>query len=121
MKPLKVFIKDIEWSFSILDDKTYEAKYGQASHGITDKYELTVDFKASSFNKRLVNHEIFHVYVASCCINSVEEIDENSIEEIGAEITEFHLEQMLTITKKLYNTLKVAYDKSIQQETQNAK
>jgi hypothetical protein len=121
MKPLKLFIKDVEWSFCVLDDKAYEAKHGTSSHGITDKYELTVDFKASSFNKRLVNHEIFHVYVASCCVSSVEELDENSVEEIGAEITEFHLEQMMTITKKLYNSLKVAYDKSIQQEPKDAK
>lgn len=119
MKPIKIYIKDIEWSFCILDDKAYETKYGTSSHGITDKYELLVDFKASSFNKRLVNHEIFHVYIASSCINSVEEINEDSMEEIGAEIIEFHLEQMMSITKKLYNTLKIAYDKSVKQETEN--
>ena len=113
MKPLKFDVKDIPWTFCVLSDKDYIAKHGADSHGITDKYEMTVDFKASSFKKSLVNHEIFHVFVASCCINSVEDITDDAMEELGAEILEFHLEQIDKITKKLYNTLKDSYARDL--------
>jgi hypothetical protein len=114
MKPLKFDVKDIPWTFCILSDKDYETKHGVNSHGITDKYDQYVDFKASSFRKSLVNHEIFHVFVASCCIGSVDEVTDDAMEEIGAEILEFHLEQIDKITKKLYNTLKDSYARDLE-------
>jgi hypothetical protein len=106
VKPLKIFIKDIEWTFQVLEDEEYKTLNGEDSHGITDKYKQSVFFKESSLTKQLVNHEVLHVYVASCCISSVDDVDDHAMEEICAEIIEYHLEQMNIITKKLYNSLK---------------
>jgi len=105
MENLKVNIKDIKWTFDILLDQEYEQKHGTSSHGITDKDALEVDFKLTSFSIRLIRHELFHTYISSCCINSINELDENSIEELGAEIVEFHLDDIQRISKKIYKEL----------------
>lgn len=105
-KPTKIIIKDISWTVQVLEDKDYENSHGKDSHGITDKYRQTVDLKRSSFSPALVRHELLHVYAASCCINSVPDLDDSSMEEICAEIIEFHLEDLLKHSKTLYNKLK---------------
>ena len=106
MKPIKISIKDIEWVFVLMSDKDYEDKNEKDSHGITHKDEQRVEFKESSLTLRLVIHELFHVYSASCCINSCDSIDRHDMEEISAEILEFHIDQIHKTAKKLYNSLK---------------
>lgn len=105
IKKLDVTIKDIKWTFDILMDYEYEAKHGTSSHGITDKDRQEVEFKLTSFSLKLIRHELFHTYVSSCCINSINELDENSIEELGAEIVEYHIEDILRLSKKIYKKL----------------
>lgn len=101
-----VTIKDISWVFQVLSDSQYEDKHGKESHAMTDKDIQVVDFKASSFSKKLVNHELLHVYSASCCIGSLHELSTSDMEEICAEIIEFHLDDIAKLSKKLYNSLK---------------
>lgn len=102
---IKLKIKDIEWSFNVLQDEYYDAKNGKDSHGITHKSKLEVDFKQSSFSPPLVRHELLHAYTASCCINSIEDLDDHAMEEICAEIIEFHLEDLVKNSKLIYNKL----------------
>ena len=108
---IKLSIKDVPWTFEVLDDDDYEKKHGKDSHGITDKYELTVDFKRSSFSLKLVQHELFHVYATSCCVNSIPNLDDASLEELGAEIVEFHLADLSKHSKKIHTTLESSLKK----------
>lgn len=106
MKAVKLSVKDVTWTFQLLTDEAYEAKHGKDSHGITTKYTLEVDLKLSSFSYQLVLHELFHAYVASCCINSIEDMDDSAMEELAAEIIEYHIDQIQKNAKKIYTTLK---------------
>jgi hypothetical protein len=101
----KVTIKDIEWTFFVIDDNFYEKIYGKDSHGITIKDDLAVYIKKSSLSKKLIIHELFHTYVSSCCVNSMTELHSSDMEEISAEIVEFHLDDIANHSKKIYNRL----------------
>ncbi len=106
MKPIKIKIKDIEWSFAVLGDQEYVRKHGADSQGITDKDDKLVHFKESRLSLALVKHELLHVYFSSCCIDSATELQAEDAEEIAAEIIAHHGEDLLKISKKLYNSLK---------------
>lgn len=105
MKPIKLKIKDIEWSFQVQSDLDYEKEHGKDSHGITHKDEKKVFFKESSFDLHLIRHELFHVYASSCCLDSATDISADDFEEISAEIVAYHADDLLKHAKKLYNSL----------------
>lgn len=102
---IELKIKDIPWKFRVLQDEHYEKLHGKESHGITDKYKMIVDFKLSSLTPNLVRHELAHVYYASCCNNSTNDIESHDVEEIFAELIEFHLEDILKLSKHSYSAL----------------
>lgn len=106
MRTVKIKIKDIQWEFTIQNDKTYEKRMGKDSSGATDKGAQTVYFKRSDFSQKLVRHELFHVYYASCCTSSAHGIEAYDAEEIAAEIIEFHLKDIMKNSKIIYNALK---------------
>jgi len=110
MKIIKHKVKDIEWSFQILENEAFENKHGKGAHGITDKEEFEVDFRFTSFSLKLVKHEVFHTYVGSCCIGSIDNLNSDDMEEISAEIHELHDEDMKKLATKVYNSLKSPKD-----------
>ena len=104
-KSHKLLIKEIEWNFVLLDTAAYNSKHGKDSHGITKSGELTVYFSKKWFSLRLVRHELLHVYMASCCINSCNDITSEDMEEIAAEVYEFHAEVMQRKSEEIYERL----------------
>ena len=102
---MKLKIKDIEWTFAVLPDKEYTAEHGKDSNGITMKYKQVVHFKESALTLGLVAHELFHAYSASCCISSTNDLSQDDMEEVGAEIAEFHLDDMIRYRDKIYERL----------------
>jgi hypothetical protein len=106
MKPIIITIKDIEWQFYLLSDIAYDKFQGRDSHGITHKDLQKVYLRKSSLSLRLVTHEMFHVYVSSCCVNSIQEMEAHAMEEIAAEIIEFHIDDIAKHSKKVYNSIK---------------
>jgi hypothetical protein len=103
---VRLKIKDIDWEFEVLPKDQYEKKYGSDSSGITVKHERRVFFRSDDFSLFLVRHELFHVYCASCCITSTDNLDGHDMEEIGAEITEYHAEDIVKFSKKIWEKLK---------------
>jgi len=101
----KATIKDIDWEFVVVEDNTYDRIYGRDSHGITIKDVLSVYIRKSSLSKKLIIHELLHVYVSSCCINSMTELQTSDMEELCAEILEFHIDELVNHAKKIYNKL----------------
>ena len=106
MSTYKCFIKDISWSFSKLSEKEYELEHGKDSNGICIPHKQEVHFKDKSFSKNLVAHELLHTYVASCCTSSINDISHTDMEEIIAEIMEFHLDAFLKLRNTIYKELK---------------
>lgn len=111
MISVKIHVKDIPWEFIVQTDDDYKENHGKDSYGITYKHDLKVYLKESELSLRLIKHEMFHVFHGSCCINSTNEITVEDMEEIGADIIEFHGEDLLKLSKKVYNTLKHELEK----------
>ena len=105
-KLLKVEIKDINWTFTLMDNATYNNKHGKDSQGITASELLEVDFNKKYFTLALVRHELLHAYKASCCLNSTAEITAEDVEEICAEIYEYHGPAMDIKAKEIFDGLK---------------
>lgn len=110
-KPVKVVIKDVSWTFEVLDDKAYEFKHGKDSHGITISSSQAVYLKLSDFSQNLVRHELLHVYISSCCVSSVQDLESSDMEEICAEVIEHHLEDIVKHSKSIYNKLRTQVNK----------
>lgn len=100
-----MLIKEIQWHFVLLDNGAYCSKHGKDSHGITKSENLTVYFNKKYFSERLVRHELFHAYMASCCINSCNDISSEDMEEIAAEVYEFHAETLNKKSLQIYEAL----------------
>ena len=106
MKEYAFTIKDIDWIIKLQDDKTYELQHGNDSDGLTRGGSQKIYIKKSKLTKRLITHELLHAYVASCCVHSIEDLSVSGMEELCAEILEFHLEQIAELSDLLYNKLK---------------
>jgi len=104
-KQTEMLIKEIQWSFILLDNGAYCSKHGKDSHGITVSDTLTVYFNKKWFSERLVRHELFHAYMASCCINSTNDLSSEDMEEIAAEVYEFHAKTLDIKSKEIYDQL----------------
>lgn len=88
-----------------MSDEDYRKAHGIDSQGVTLKHKQEVHLNKKHFTKKLVGHELFHAYHASCCTSSTDNIDSEDTEEIGAEIIEFHLDEMVTNRNKIYRGL----------------
>ena len=102
---MKLKIKDVTWTFTVLPDKEYALEHGKDSNGITIKHKQEVHFRKSAFTEALVAHELWHCYVASCCLTSTEDFGQDNMEEVGAEIVEFHLDDLVMYRDKIYEKL----------------
>ncbi len=100
----KIKIKDIEWKVILLEDKDFDEKY-EDTEGATERGELEIYFKKSGINKNTILHELMHAYVASCHVNSLPDLTHEQMEELCAEIIEYHIHDILRkssyILKKL--------------------
>lgn len=102
---VKYYIKDVEWSFLVLDTKEY-TKLHPDTDAVTEVKKHLVTFDAKELSKKLITHELLHVYVKSSCVNSVNNIDAEDMEEICAEILEFHLDDIRKLRDSLWKELK---------------
>jgi hypothetical protein len=106
---IKYTIKDVEWSFISLPNEEYTKKYkknGEEEAASTEVLRKEVFFNAKYLTKGLIAHELLHVYVYSCCIYSATNISGHDIEEICAEVIEYHLDDMVKARNYLWKNLK---------------
>jgi hypothetical protein len=67
---------------------------------------MDVYFSKKWFSLKLVRHELFHAYIASCCICSTNNIDSDDMEEICAEVYEFHADTLNRKVEEIWERLK---------------
>lgn len=101
-----VMIKGAKWKFSTLPIDKYIQKFGEDSWAVTEKDEKTITFCEGKFNLGLCRHEIYHCFMAECCLGSVPKCDPLIIEEISAELLEHHLDEIDKIAREMFKTLK---------------
>jgi len=105
MKKYKLKIKSIPWLFVLMGEKEYILEHGKDSNGITIKHKQEVHINSKAFTKNLIAHELWHAYIASCCLSSTEDLGQDNMEEVGAELVEFHLDEMVSNRNKIYRGL----------------
>lgn len=103
---VKCDIKDVTWTFDVLDHVDFVRKYGKDEHASTNVMGKWVVFDRKYLSKGLIAHELLHVYVFSCCVFSATTIQSNDMEEICAEIMEYHLDAMVKHRNNLWKELK---------------
>ncbi len=101
----KIRIKDIEWTVKLQNDEEYFNMHEDDSLALTNRNELVVYFRESAVVKRIVTHELMHVYVASCCVGSTTNTTIDDAEEICAEIIEYHIDDIIKHTREIYAKL----------------
>lgn len=101
-----VTIKDIDWKFDTVEHTEFVKKYGKDEAASTEVLKKTVYFDEKYLSKGLIAHELLHVYVYSCCIYSATSITGHDIEEICAEVVEYHLDDMVKHRNAIWKELK---------------
>tara|TARA_R110000803_G_scaffold187128_7_gene249511 strand:- start:1209 stop:1547 length:339 start_codon:yes stop_codon:yes gene_type:complete len=105
MKTYKTTIKDVEWVFKLLTKSQYEALHGADSSGITISTTSEVHYLKDDLSRQVVGHELFHAYCATCGVHSTNNLSGSDMEEIGADICGFHLEDMVAKKRAIYKAL----------------
>ena len=102
---VKRVIKDITWLFDVLEHDVFIKKYGKDEAASTNVLTKTVIFDRKHLSKSLIAHELLHVYVFSCCVYSADTIQSNDMEEICAEIVEYHVDALVKHRNSLWKDL----------------
>ena len=105
IKKIKLTIKDVTWTAQLVPSNIYDLTYGPDSNGITELHTKTISFNVKVFSESLVRHELFHAYVSSCCVGSMTSMQHADMEELCAEIFEFHGAEILKKSKHLFKIL----------------
>lgn len=87
---IQLNIKGLDWKFKLYSNKEYIRLNGKSSQGFTMKAEREAHFNINYVETPLVLHELIHVYMSSCCIDSAE-IDAYEREEIFADVIAHHI------------------------------
>ena len=87
---IQLSIKGLDWKFKLYSNKEYIRLNGKSSQGFTMKAEREAHFNLNYIETPLILHELVHVYMSSCCIDSAE-IDPYEREEIFADLISHHI------------------------------
>lgn len=103
---MKLKIKDVEWEFKVLPKRTYEKENGKTSYALTVMEDKIVEFHEDYVNIPIILHELAHVYFTSCCtISSSDYTKAEIVEEIFAEIWQYHFTQIWDNANIIYEEL----------------
>jgi hypothetical protein len=100
---MKIHVKGIEWSILLVPEDLYLSKFNEKSAGITRKDIKYVYYNNRFFNLRLVRHELMHMYVSSCCGDSMLDLSLYDFEELFAGIIEDHLDDIMEQSNNIYD------------------
>lgn len=109
-----------KWVCFLLSNKEYEKKFGSDSQAITVVENKTIYFQPKYLNFEVINHEINHVYFSYLCLNSVDNLKIEDIEEINSEFLANNVFKLLNtsfiVYKNLRTIMNIRFKKDIQDE-----
>lgn len=111
----QITIKGTKWSYRLLPPNVYEKKHGDDSLAITDTKTHCIDFRSDRVEIGLVRHELLHVVVNSLCVGSAD-LSAHQMEEVAAEILQYHWEDLDAWSSRIYSSLKKASERFRQTE-----
>ena len=102
------YVKDIMWNFRLLEDKEYDKIHSDSKEdsAITQWSNRLVDFRKSKFTRGTIRHELIHVYVFSCLIESQTDTSADDREEMIATIMDYHYHDYAKLTDDIWEALK---------------
>ena len=107
MRKIKFDILGKKWTLRLLKKKKYRAKNGSDSVAITDVNKRRIYLGPRGRDLETITHELFHAYLGECCTHSAD-LDEDSFEEIAAELVAKRGRELLTLAEELHR--KIRYD-----------
>ena len=108
----KIKINDDWWEFYIvteeeaiqLDEKLNDDSGGFRALTLTGIDGQCIFFVEGNINKKVISHELLHLYCSYLCLGSTE-VDRDDFEEIMAEFIEENLDKFIRIRNKIFNKL----------------
>lgn len=105
-------IEGVTWNFSILKGSDFKSKHGDDAVAYTLKDRKKVIFNEDEVNFHTIAHEMWHVFMSNCMIDSIDPTT-SDIEEIGAELYSLKNRELIKYTmivfEKLYSIMKNRY------------
>lgn len=103
MKELKIQFKILgrSWTLRLLPKRRYKRKHGPGSVGSTDVERRRIDLRPSGFDRATITHELVHAFMGEMCLHSAD-LDQDSMEEIFAELFSKRGREMLKLSKRLF-------------------
>jgi hypothetical protein len=103
-KQFTITINGKKWKYRLLPIDKYVEKHGDDSKAVTQTTKHTIDFNVENFDIIVVRHELFHVYCNDLYLHSAT-IDQDSMEEIFAELISHNWEKMDAQAKQMFDKM----------------
>lgn len=112
-RSFKMKIQDDVWEIYLitdeeaneLDEKINDSTDGFRALTLTGEDGQCIFFVEDSFNKNIVTHELFHLYVSYFHLDSAG-VNVDSFEEVVAEFLEANLDKFIRIRNRMFNKLR---------------
>jgi hypothetical protein len=91
-----------KWTLKAMSKRDYREKYGKDSVAITDVNKRIIALSPKGTDLETILHEVWHAYQGEICIHSAD-LDEDSVEEIQAELFSKRGAEMQKLGAKLYS------------------
>lgn len=101
MRKLKFQILGKPWTLRLLKKRKYKQKNGSDSVAVTDVNKRRIDLGPKGRDLETITHELFHAFLGECCTHSAD-LDEDSFEEICAELVAKRGQELLNLASELH-------------------
>lgn len=93
-----ILIKGVEWKYRVLTEKAFKHIHPDSeAQALTVSSEMDsgkptfyMDFIDEALSLETVRHEVFHAFIASCCIHNCTDLKPEDMEEVCATVVEVH-------------------------------
>lgn len=107
MKTANITINGDPWKFRILRGDRFLHMHPEAdleTQAITDSDEMIVDILDSQLSEEVIRHELIHVFVSQCCLDSAS-LSADQMEEVIADIYARNHSKLEVYTSIILNLL----------------
>jgi len=102
----QILVKDIKWKVILLTKKDYSKQIGKDSFALTDLDKKHIYFNEEEITLNTIYHELMHVYISSCCVDSTLSLKEENLEELCCQIIGDHITDILRKGRSIFKKLK---------------
>lgn len=103
MIKFKFTILGKDWTLKLVKSKKYKKKHGSDSLAITLGWKREIAMHPKGADLETLTHELFHAYCREMCLGSTNEISQDDLEEIYAELLAKRGREILDLADNLWS------------------